>query len=139
MTGETDVDLMLASISVTRRPGVWVMVCTEAFDSLGAGVDALIREAEGTTAVVERETAKQHGLTWTFEAAWLTLDVHSALEAVGLTAAFSRCLTDANISCNVIAGAFHDHLLVPVDRVDDAVAAIEQLRASHSSEHDPVT
>lgn len=128
MSGETDIAVMLASISVTRRPGVWVMVCTEAFESLGPGVDALIREAEGTTAVVERATAEKNGLTWSFEAAWLTLDVHSALEAVGLTAAFSRALTNAGISCNVIAGAFHDHLLVPVDRVDDAVAAIQQLR-----------
>ena len=63
-----------------------------------------------------------------FEVAWLTLRVHSALEAVGLTAAFSAALGERDIPCNVLAGTFHDHLLVPVDRADDAVDALEALR-----------
>ncbi|MFD4182275.1 ACT domain-containing protein [Rhodococcus sp. NPDC058514] len=58
--------------------------------------------------------------------AWLTLRVHSALDAVGLTAAVSSRLAEVGISCNVIAGYHHDHLLVPVD---DAAAAVEALTA----------
>jgi len=50
--------------------------------------------------------------------------VHSSLEAVGLTAAVSARLTSAGISCNVLAGFEHDHLLVPVERADDAVSAL---------------
>jgi uncharacterized protein len=53
--------------------------------------------------------------------------VHSALAAVGLTAAVSQALTSQGISCNVIAGYFHDHLLVPIDRVADATRALEEL------------
>ena len=56
--------------------------------------------------------------------AWLSLTVQSSLEAVGLTAAFSKVLGDAGIPCNVLAGYHHDHLLVPIDRVDDAIAVL---------------
>ena len=54
--------------------------------------------------------------------------MHSALDAVGLTAAVAGALAEAGISCNVLAGAHHDHLLVPVDRADDALVALAQLR-----------
>jgi hypothetical protein len=58
-------------------------------------------------------------------AAWITLTVHSSLEAVGLTAAFSRALSDHGISCNVIAAYYHDHIFVPFK---DAATAMEVLR-----------
>ena len=40
------------------------------------------------------------------------------------SAAVSTALADAGVSCNVIAGYFHDHLLVPADRMADALAAL---------------
>ena len=136
MAAETDLAVMLASITVTRRPGAWAFVTVsdpaEVARLLVAGdrVDALIREDEGVTAVLAADLAAELGYPVTFEAAWLTLDVHSALEAVGLTAAFSRALGEREIPCNVVAGHFHDHLLVPVERVDEAIEAIEALRTS---------
>ncbi len=57
-------------------------------------------------------------------ASWITLRVHSALEAVGLTAAFSAALSREGISANVVAGYFHDHLFVPEDRRDDAMRVL---------------
>ena len=65
-----------------------------------------------------------------FVAAWITLQVHSALGAVGLTAAVSRVLTEAGISANVVAGFTHDHLFVPHDRADDAVRTLVALTAT---------
>ena len=53
----------------------------------------------------------------------------STLEQVGLTALFSRALADAGISCNVLAGVHHDHLLVPADRADEALE--RAARAAH--------
>jgi hypothetical protein len=128
MAGETDLELMLSTIHVKRRPGTYCFVVGN--DALASSAEATVREDEGITAVVPIEVARSHGLEPDFLAAWLTLRVHSALEAVGLTAAFSAALTDEGISCNVIAGYHHDHLLVPADRVDDAIAAIEGLRSS---------
>ena len=125
--GVTDLDQMLATLAVDRRPGVFTFVSGPAvLDDVE--VQAMIVEREGVTSVVAVEDARGLGLDVDFEAAWLTLRVHSALEAVGLTAAFSAALGERDIPCNVLAGTFHDHLLVPVDRVDDAVGALEALR-----------
>lgn len=60
-------------------------------------------------------------------AARITLRVNSALEETGLTAAVSRVLADAGISCNVIAGAAHDHLFVDWPRRYRALDLIRQL------------
>ena len=79
---------------------------------------ALIREDEGVTAIRESAVGK-----W----ARITLEVHSSLEAVGLTAAFSKCLADAGISANVIAALYHDHIFVPWERRADALAAMQAL------------
>jgi len=89
--------------------------------------EATIREVEGLTAVVRRERADALGVSYDYLAAWITLRVHSALDAVGLTAAVSAALAGAGISCNVIAGYHHDHLLVPVDQAADALEALSGL------------
>jgi hypothetical protein len=52
------------------------------------------------------------------------LTVYSSLEAVGLTAAFSRALSEGGIGCNVVAAFYHDHIFV--DR-KDAKKAMEIL------------
>jgi len=59
------------------------------------------------------------------------LTVHSSLDAVGLTAAFSTALAQAGIGCNVLAGRYHDHILVPHNRREDAVAALRALSTQH--------
>ncbi len=129
MTGETDLAAMLASLQVERRPGTFAFVTGE-WPTLADAAHATIEESEGTTLVVAADAARQAGAPVDFEAAWLTLTVHSALEAVGLTAAFSASLGERQIPCNVIAGYYHDHLLVPAERVDDAIAALHALRTS---------
>jgi len=83
------------------------------------------REEEGWTLVMPRIVADRLQLPYAFIASWITLTIHSSLEAVGLTAAFSKALRDRQISCNVMAGYFHDHIFVPVQ---DAAVAIEVLQ-----------
>ena len=128
MSGETDLEKILGSLQILRRAGAFTIVTLEVPVVLAEGVDAVIAEAEGTTVVVSVAEAERRGWPVGFEAAWLTVEVHSSLEAVGLTAALSSVLADRGISCNVLAGYFHDHLLVPFDRADEAVRAIESLR-----------
>lgn len=123
--GETDLESMLASLGVSRRPGVFTMVETsnpsrELVECAHARVD----EDEGTTFVLEVGDAVAAGFEVPVELAWLTLSVQSSLEAVGLTAHVSGVLAEHGIACNVLAGFRHDHLLVPVDRALDAVAAL---------------
>lgn len=126
MAGETDLERMLATLDVVRRPGTFTFV-SGSWPSLVVAAAATVVEDEGTTLVVPVAAARAAGAPVEFEAAWLTLTVQSALQAVGLTAAFSRALADAGIACNVLAGYHHDHLLVPADRADDAVALLRGL------------
>ena len=128
MPGERDLETLLRSVDPEVRPGtfVFVVVHDEALlDQLDP--EATIREVEGLTAVVRRERADALGVSYDYLAAWITLRVHSALDAVGLTAAVSAALARAGIACNVIAGCHHDHLLVPADRAADALEALSGL------------
>jgi hypothetical protein len=91
---------------------------------------ATVHEVEGLTLVVSEQTASSLGLTVLFRCAWITLNVHSDLHAVGLTAAFATALGKEGISCNVVAGAYHDHIFVPLEVVAQAEAALRRLQAS---------
>lgn len=62
----------------------------------------------------------------------ITMRIHSSLSAVGFTAAFSRALTDAGISCNVFAGYFHDHIFVPSALQSKAMAVLTALSKTSS-------
>jgi hypothetical protein len=77
--------------------------------------------------VIEKSKADELGFTYNYVAAWITLNVHSALESVGLTAAFSTALTQHNISCNVIAGFYHDHIFVDAKDATKAIEVITNL------------
>jgi len=122
-----DLNQLLRTMEPVLNEGVWVYALLPAGTDPGALEPAVtVREPEGLTVVVPEGTAQAHGLAILFRAAWITLRVHSDLEAVGLTAAFAGELGRAGISCNVVAGACHDHLFVPADQ---AGAAVEALRA----------
>ena len=61
------------------------------------------------------------------EWARISLGVHSSLDAVGLTAALSSRLAEAGISANIIAAQFHDHLFVPWNRREEALACLRSI------------
>lgn len=126
MAGETDLSRMLATLDVSRRPDTYTFVTGE-WPPLAPVAAATIGEDEGPTYVVTVEQARSVGAPVEFEAIWLSLTVHSALEAVGLTAAFSGALATAGIACNVLAGYHHDHLLVPAELADEAIAVLGSL------------
>ena len=114
----------------TLKPGRFVFVGLDDQDIADIDARATVREAEGMSAVISQDDADSRGIEYDFVAVWITLRVESALSAVGLTAAVSSCLGEQGISCNVIAGLRHDHLLVPADRGSDAILALEALSAS---------
>ncbi|MNJ75038.1 hypothetical protein D3C77_720650 [compost metagenome] len=79
--------------------------------------------------IVSRGRAEALKLPFSYEAAWITLTVHSSLEAVGLTAAFATALGQAGISCNVVAAFYHDHIFVAQADAQRAMAVLEGLAA----------
>jgi hypothetical protein len=135
--GETDLGVMLATLTVSRRDGVRHVVnltteewsdCLETGD-VPSAVDAVITEpGESTVTIVcTGDELAARGWRSGFTAVWLTLDVHSSLLAVGLTAAVSTALARAGIPANMVAGFHHDHILVPEGRADEAVSCLQRL------------
>ena len=130
MTGETNLSRLLASLSPRLNPGRFVF-CSVPQPTVVQVAAALgsFREAEGTTLILAREEAERLGLTYDYLAAWITLEVHSSLAAVGLTTAFAKALAGEGISCNVIAGFHHDHLFVAEADAERALARLQRLAA----------
>lgn len=130
MTGERDLRALLRSMRPKLNPGRYVFT-TAPGRTVPAGLHPVVTvtEREGLTLVLPEAEARKAGLAHDYVAGWITLRVHSALDAVGLTAAVSLALTDAGLSCNVVAGYHHDHLFVPYNRAAEAVVVLEALAA----------
>jgi hypothetical protein len=130
MQGETNLNKLLATLSPELIAGDFVF-CS--FDNAQYGdysdlaPIAAVTESEGLTLVIPRTKADEQGLKYESVFRCITLKVHSSLDAVGLTAAFSGILAEQGISANVVAGYFHDHVFVPHERADEAIAAINEL------------
>ena len=128
----SDLAELLRSLRPVLNDGTYVFVSLP-HDADGDALEPLatFRESEGLTVVVEEERAQLAGLHVLFRAAWITLTVHSDLQAVGLTAAVAGALTRANISCNIVAAAHHDHVFVPVESARVALEALAALQRAH--------
>lgn len=126
----SNLDQLLRQLEPELHTGIYVFSTVPSTE--GIDEEAILmqfREKEGITLILPRAYADDKGIPYPFEAAWITLRVHSALEAVGLTAAVSAALTQAGISCNMVAGFYHDHLFVPHARAMDAIGVLQQLSA----------
>ncbi|EHQ56945.1 hypothetical protein OMB55_00006650 [gamma proteobacterium HIMB55] len=90
---------------------------------------ATFREAEGLTLVLP-QSAVDRLENVSAPMSRITLEVHSSLEAVGLTAAVAGALAEEGISANVIAAYYHDHIFVPKASADRALAVLQALSTS---------
>jgi hypothetical protein len=131
MTGETSLPTLLRHLTPVLQDGAYVFcTVTATYEVPLAEVLGTFREAEGLTLILPQATADRLALPYDYVATWLTLQVHSSLAAVGLTAAFAQALAAAGISCNVVAGFYHDHLFVAQADAERAVHVLQQLAAS---------
>ncbi|MFF7776653.1 ACT domain-containing protein [Streptomyces tanashiensis] len=131
MNAERDLTRLLAGMRPELDPGRYVFTTVDGPAPAGVAPVVTVTEPEGLTLVVRQEEADAAGLGYDYVAGWITLRVHSALDAVGLTAAVAGELAAAGMSCNVVAGFHHDHLFVEHDRADEALAVLSRL--SHRS------
>ena len=129
MAAITDLDELLKSLhpELSDIEYVFCSVTLDLSECLAFNPLATFREAEGLSLVVRREVAQQAQLEYEGTFRLITLCVHSSLEAVGLTAAVAGRLAARGISANVIAACFHDHILVPADRADEAITELKEL------------
>ena len=123
--GVTDLSKLIANMEPILNDGEYVFASVSNIELIPRTITICeIKEREGVTVVVSKENAEQLGLVFEFVAAWITLNIHSSLEAVGLTAAFASELEKHNISCNVVAGYYHDHIFVDIKDKDKALKVL---------------
>ena len=122
MTGEKNLKKLLKTMNPKHNIGDYVFCIVNDLTTVNISDTILLfREQEGYTVVIKKELADRLKLDYSFIASWITLTVHSSLEAVGLTAAFSTALSERGISCNVVAGFYHDHIFVNKKDTEEAI------------------
>src|SRR5258706_5736992 len=111
-----------------RNEGDYVYCTADSLERAAAlNPVCIFQEQEAITVILAKQQADLAALPYLLVCAWITLTIHSSLEAVGLTAAVSKALTNANISCNMVAAYYHDHIFVPVQDADRAMDVLLQL------------
>ena len=130
MNAETDLDTLMRNLEPRTLPDTYVF-CSVEDANYGAlshtSPLASFAEPEGLTLVLTRESADQEGLAYQGTFRCISLQVHSSLEAVGLTAAVTSELAAHDISANVIAGYHHDHIFVPSRHADLALSLLKAM------------
>ncbi len=122
---------ILKQLTPILNEGVYVFVSVKDISKIPLeNVIGFFREKEGNTLVIDKATADSLKLSYYFTAAWITLEVHSSLQAVGFTAAFANALAKKDISCNVMAGYHHDHIFVDLNKADRALKVLRELSRS---------
>lgn len=135
MPTERDLSALLKNMKPQLQPGIFVFCTIAPNASLPAALNPLLtfREQEGTTLVIRREEAEAAGLNHAFSSRLITLTVNSALDAVGFLAAITARLAEAGISINAVSAFHHDHLFVPHDRADEAMALLLDMRGTNEA------
>ncbi len=133
MNGITQLQELISSMKPTLARGEFVFVTLPGAtygDASHLAPIASFVESEGLTLIIPKVRACEAAIDYDETFRMITLQVHSSLSAVGLTAVVSKQLTDKGISSNIVAAYFHDHIFVPSNRADDALLALRQIRSN---------
>ena len=134
MKAETNLQQLLQKMNPVLNKGEYVFCLLKTLANVDLqDVLFFFREDEGSTILVTKAYADKNQFAYDYVAAWITLNVYSSLQAVGLTAAFSNALASNNISCNVVAAYNHDHIFVTQNDGLNAMEILKELASSANS------
>lgn len=135
--GEQQLDELLRNMQPVLLPDVFVYVTVarrssewQAVESAEVAVIMQFEEQEGTTLVMTQTDASSLKLPFVYPCRIITLNIHSALEAVGFLARITTHLAAHGLSVNPVSAYYHDHLLVPEDRANEAVDLLAELQTA---------
>ena len=125
MRGETNLQLLLAGMDACLHDPVFAFASV--YDVPAEVTPIMVfREAEGMTIVAEASALEAVGIEFTYRCRMITLQIHSALDAVGFLAVITTRLAADGISVNPVSAFHHDHLFVPEERADEAIALLRK-------------
>lgn len=135
MAGETDLTKLVRSLQPQLNEGEYIFAKIDNKRQIPTqDIIGFFREQEGVTLILEKEKADAMHITYGFIASWISLQVHSSLEAVGLTAVFATELAKHAISCNVVAGFYHDHIFVNHNLGEKAIKILSELSENYTGD-----
>ncbi len=117
-----DGQAMIAGMAPLLQTGRYAFVTGR--DDLRHAALGMFQEDEGMSLIVPAHLAPDAMVM-----RCITLQVHSALDGVGLTAAVSTALAARGIPCNMVAAYHHDHAFVPEAQAEAALDALLALQA----------
>jgi len=137
MAGIRDLSKILASMKpeLSRKKYIFCTLSENLLPDIIIKLNPLcfFKEKEGVSLILEKETAEANHIEFDTVYSLITLSVHSSLEAVGLTAAFSEKLASKDISCNVVAAYYHDHIFVQEEKTVEAMSALLEFQDEHQN------
>ena len=128
MNGETNIPLILKNLNPVLNKGSYVYCLIEKLNTVQLDEPiGIFREAKGFTLILETSVADNYGFSYETIYSWITLDIHTSLNAVGLTSVISAELAEQSITCNMVAAYYHDHIFVKQNEADAAMHALNAL------------
>jgi len=130
MSGEKNLTKLIASMTPVLNENEYVFGTLDIYDYeqvVLLNPISTFQEKEGLTIILTKEKADEFNITYSGIFKCITLNVHSSLDAVGLTAAVSTKLTQSNISANVVAAYYHDHVFIAATDAEKALADLNAL------------
>jgi len=128
MDAELNINYVLKNLSPQLNEGVFVFCSVENAKNINEEyIMASIIETKGKTIVLKREVADSLKLSYSVTMNWITLNVNSSLELVGLGAIISQKFAYNRITYNLIAGYYHDHIFVPIKDTERALNLLHEL------------
>jgi len=130
VVAETDLAVLLENLNPVANSENYVFTTLPAeklTSTLISAAKGMFQEREGTTLILPAAAAQQANLQFEGYYRCITCEVHSSLEAVGMTAAMATALGKAGISANVVAAYYHDHIFVPAEKVNLALEVLSSL------------
>lgn len=130
MSGILELETLLNGMEPTLQQGDFVFCSViQSYQYTQHKPVCVFVEPEGLTLILPVEQAIAAGLEFSGTFKQITLMVHSSLEAIGLTAAVANKLAEHNISANVVAAFYHDHVFVQSDKAEQALLALKEFNS----------
>ncbi|MFA7108989.1 MAG: ACT domain-containing protein [Sphaerochaetaceae bacterium] len=129
MAGEENLEILLKTMTpeLKNEEYVFITLTGNYGDYKNLKPIGSFLEKEGLTLIVTKTKADENKLKYEQVFKLITLNVYSSLNAVGLTAAVASKLAEKEISANVVAAFYHDHIFVPLKQANDALEALKTI------------